>query len=451
MRALKSKWMLVGLVAALAVFADLLIGPGLVPGDGPPTDRVATPVLSGSYSNGSTDDLIAGLQQRLRENPKDFSSHIDLANAYLQKVRETGDPSLYTKAEDLLDRAEKIDPRNAELSATRGVLALGRHDFPRALEYGERAVELNPGSAGYYGIVGDAQIELGSYDEAISSYQNMVDRRPDFASYSRVAHARELYGDPEGAIRAMRDAIEAGSPVGENAAWAYVQLGNLRFTTGRLDEAAEDYDRSLKAFADYPPAMAGQARVAAARGELERAADLYRRAFDRMPLPEHAIALGDVYAEMGNRKEAEQQYGLVRALDRLFRANGVNTDLEIARFYADHDIELRTSLEKARSAYEARPSIHAADVLAWTLYKTGDHKEAQRYSSEALRLGTRDPLMLFHAGMIAKKLGQEERAGEYLRQAVDLNPHFSVLYDDAAADALDDLEEGRAATTGGSG
>ncbi|HZC84335.1 MAG TPA: tetratricopeptide repeat protein, partial [Rubrobacter sp.] len=85
---------------------------------------------------------------------------------------------------------------------------------------------------------------------------------------------------------------------------------------------------------------------------------------------------------------------------------------------------------------DARPSIHAADALAWTLYKTGNYKEAQKHSSEALKLGTRDPLKLFHAGMISKALGQRERAREYLQQAVDLNPHFSLLYSDDAAASL---------------
>jgi tetratricopeptide (TPR) repeat protein len=367
----------------------------------------------------------------------------------LQKVRETGGPSLYAKAEDLLDRAEKIEAQNPELFATRGILALARHDFVRALEFGERALALNPKSARYDGIVGDAQIELGRYEEAIASYQKMIDLRPDFSSYSRVAHARELYGDPEGAIQAMQDAVDAGAPVPENKAWAYVQLGNLRFTTGQLQEAAKDYDLATKTLPNYPPALAGQARIAAVRGELEDAAALYQQAFDRMPLAEYAILQGDVYTEMGERQKAAEQYHLVRVIDKLYRANGVNTDLEIALFYADHDMKLQTSLQKARAAYEARPSIHAADVLAWTLYKTGNYEEAQRYSSEALKLGTRDSLKLFHAGMIAKALGHDEQAQKYLQQAIDLNPHFSLLYSNAATAALEDLKEGSDAASKG--
>jgi tetratricopeptide (TPR) repeat protein len=448
MTARKSKRALLGLAATLAAVAAILAS-GLPRGDEPPAGKDAAPVSSVAGSGSSTDRFIAGFQRRLKDNPEDFSSYVNLANAYLQKVRETGDPSLYAKAEDLLDRAEKIEPQNPELFATRGILALARHDFARALEFGERALASNPESARYYGIVGDAQIELGKYEAAITSYQKMIDHRPDFSSYSRVAHARELYGDPSGAIQAMQDAVDAGAPVPENKAWAYVQLGNLRFTTGQFEKAAKDYDLATKTLPNYPPALAGQARVAAARGELEEAAALYQRAFDRMPLAEYAILLGDVYAEMGKRQKAAEQYDLVRAIDKLFRASGVNTDLEIALFYADHDMELKTSLQKARSAYEARPSIHAADVLAWTLYKTGSYREAQRYASEALKLGTRDPLKLFHAGMIAEALGQDQRAQAYLQEAVDLNPHFSLLYEDTAAATLDEMKVGQRTNSGG--
>jgi tetratricopeptide (TPR) repeat protein len=397
----------------------------------------------------STEALISTLQQRVRENPEDFDSHIDLANAYLQKVRENGDPSLYTKAEDLLEEARKLDASSPELFATQGTLQLARHDFAAALESGTHALALDPDNARYYGIVGDAQIELGIYDEAIASYQQMVDRRPDFASFARISHARELYGDPEGAIEAMEFALEAGSGVPENTAWARVQLGNLWFDSGNLEEAARAYDLSTRSLDAYAPALAGQARVAAARGDLEQAAALYQQAFNRMPLPEYAIALGDVYAKTGDEGKAEEHYELVRAIDRLYKANGVNTDLEIALFFADHELELQTSLAKARAAYEARPSIHAADALAWTLHRTGNHREAQRYASEALELGTRDPLKLFHAGMISRALGQDEQAREYLQRALDLNPHFSLLHADTATAALDELEADQSATSGG--
>src|ERR671912_140656 len=431
-------WALIPVLAALATLATL----ALLRGERSADQRVELPFDFRQTAGTSTDSLIGSLQEKIKENPKDFDSHIRLANAYLQKVRETGDPTLYTKTEDLLDEARELEAQSPELFATRGSLALARHDFQAALQNGTRALALEPENARYYGIVGDAQIEQGMYDEAIHSYQEMVDRRPDFDSFSRVAYARELYGDPEGAIEAMEFALQAGSGSPENVAWAHVQLANLWFTSGNLEESQKAYELSTRTVGAYAPALAGQAKIAAARGDLEQAATFYRQAFNRMPLPEYAIALGDVYAVMGEKVKAEEQYDLVKSMDKLLRANGVDTDLEIALFNADHDIDLQPSLEKARAAYDARPSIHAADVLSWTLYKAGNYKEAQEYSSEALKLGTRDPLKLFHAGMISKALGEEEQARTYLQQAVDLNPHFSLLYADEAADDLKSLKAG---------
>src|SRR5215207_3362314 len=183
-------WALIPVLAALATLA-------LLRGERSADQRVELPFDFRQTAGTSTDSLIGSLQERIRENPKDFDSHINLANAYLQKVRETGDPSLYTKTEDLLDEASKLEDQSAELYAARGSLALARHDFAAALRHGTRALALDPENATYYGVVGDAQIELGMYDEAIHSYQQMIDRRPDFDSFSRVAYARELYGDPE--------------------------------------------------------------------------------------------------------------------------------------------------------------------------------------------------------------------------------------------------------------
>src|SRR5919112_2845577 len=432
MTAIRSSRLLWALIPMLAVLATL----ALMRSERPSDQRVELPFDFRQTAGSSTDTLISSLQDRIREHPKDFDSHIRLANAYLQKVRETGDPTLYTRTEDLLDNARKLEAQSPELFATRGSLDIARHDFEAALQNGTRALALDPENARYYGIIGDAQIEQGMYEEAIHSYQEMVDRRPDFDSFSRVAYARELYGDPEGAIEAMEFAVQAGSGTPENVAWAHVQLANLWFTSGNLEESQKAYELSTRTVGAYAPALAGRAKIAAARGDLEQAATLYQQAFNRMPLPEYAIALGDVYTEMGESEKAEEQYDLVRSIDKLLRANGVDTDLEIALFYADHDIDLQTSLEKARAAYDARPSIHAADALAWTLYKTGNYKEAHKYSSEALELGTRDPLKLFHAGMIAKASGQREQAREYLQQAVELNPHFSLLYSDRAAVSL---------------
>jgi tetratricopeptide (TPR) repeat protein len=427
---------------ALLTIAALLVIPGLVARFRRTADQPHLSAFGAGASDGllnSSDDSISALQQRIRDHPNELISYVSLAQAYLQKVRETGDPSLYTKTEALLNSASKIDGQDAELVATRGMLDLARHDFAGALTLGKQALSQNAAAARYYGVVADAQVELGMYDEAVQTLQAMVDHRPDFSSFSRIAYMRELYGDTDGAIMAMQRAITAGAVVPENGAWAYVQLGNLAFGIGKIDQAREHYGRALRMVENYPAALAGQARIATTERNFKRAATLYQQAFNRNPLSEYAIALGDVYTHMGDTENAKRQYDLVIAIDKLLTANGVNTDLETALFFADHDIDIPASLTKARAAYAARPSIHTADGLAWTLYKTGAAAQAQHYAAEALKLGTHDALKLFHAGMIAKALGQTDQAKRHLQAAVDLNPHFSLLYSNIAAATLREL------------
>ena len=173
-------------------------------------------------------------------------------------------------------------------------------------------------------------------------------------------------------------------------AWYRLQLGNLYFNTGNIESAEAEYERSLKAFPAYVHALAGLAKVQAARGDYDDAASRYGQVVDRYPIPEYVAALGDVHLAAGREDDASQQYDLVAAIDELYKANGINTDLQMALFFADHDLRLGEALRQARAEYERRGSIQAADVLAWALYKSGQYEEAREYSEEALRLGTQD-------------------------------------------------------------
>ncbi len=65
----------------------------------------------------------------------------------------------------------------------------------------------------------------------------------------------------------------------------------------------------------------------------------------------------------------------------------------------------------------------------------------------ALRPGTRDALLFFHAGMIAGKLGQAGLAKERLQMALSINPQFHVMYAGVAAQHLKDLDKTAALAT----
>lgn len=387
-----------------------------------------------------TDSQISIYQDKLRSKPDDASSNTQLGLAYLQKAREVGDPAYYTKAEAVLKKALELDPKNVNAMGGLGSLALSRHQFAQGLEWGKKAQALQPNTAYNYGVMGDALVELGRYDEAVQTVQKMVDLRPDVSSYSRVSYLRELYGQYDSAIEAMQEAIQAASgPIPENRAWVTYQLGNLYFNKGDLASAEKTYQEALDTLPDYVYALSGLGKIKAAQGDLEGALNIYAGITKRMPLAEFIIEYGDLFNAAGKPADAARQYELVRAIQKLYTDNGVDTDMEMALFDADHDNNLPGALDRAKREYSIRPSIKAADVLAWTLYKMGDYNAASETSKQALRLGTQDSLAFYHAGMIAYKLGQTAEARTYLEKALTLNPNFSLLYVPEARKTLQEL------------
>jgi len=122
---------------------------------------------------------------------------------------------------------------------------------------------------------------------------------------------------------------------------------------------------------------------------------------------------------------------VVRLEERLFRVAGVNVDLELALFDADHGAH-RRALTEARAEWGRRHSVLVADALGWALLQNGRPVQALRFARRATRLGYRDALLYFHKGMIETALHDRVAARRDLRYALAINPHFSILYSPVA-------------------
>ncbi|HXD96083.1 MAG TPA: tetratricopeptide repeat protein [Candidatus Acidoferrum sp.] len=393
----------------------------------------------------STDQIIKFHQSRVAADPDDPLAHNRLAGAYIQKAREGGDLTYYALAETAARRSVTLLPRGPSAATATTVLAvvhLARHEFGEALTRAREALDLDPVDAAPHAIAGDALIELGDYETAAQTYARMAGlegpRRPD----SRVAYLRFLHGDATGAIAGMRRAVEvvhATRPTGEPTAWARAQLADLLFHTGDLDGAAAAYRESLAAAPGYHRALAGSARVRAAQRRYREAVEGYQKALGVIPLPEYAAALGDVYTRMGREADARRQYALVEYIGKLSELNRVVYNRELALYYADHGVRLADALALARTELQARRDIYTHDVLAWALYKNGRAREALEPMAQALRLGTPDARLLFHAGMIHHALGEADAARDYLGRALALNPSFHVIQAEVATKTLAEL------------
>jgi tetratricopeptide (TPR) repeat protein len=433
---------LIALLVAAGLGAAIFVAGALLPTRAAqrspsPSQTQPAPSPAPTSGLGQLQDEITSLQARLQGNPSDADALSSLGLAYLQEARLTVNPSYYTKADEVLRKSISIN-RNDNFQGLlgMGILAGARHRFDLALKWGRRAQHENPYNADVRGIVTDALIELGRYGAAEKELQKMVDLRPGLSSLSRISYYRELHGDLRGAIQAMAAAFRDAGGSGQDAAWASFQLGELQFIAGHLGRADYMYRRGRYLDQAYYLPKVGIAKVAAARGHLQRAARILKGVTATYPAPIYVMLLGDILQAEGLHADAQRQYDLVRAEQRLFSANGVVPDTEMMIFFADHHQRLTQTLREARREYAKRPSVRVADALSWVLYANGKFAQAARYTRQALRLGTVDPTYYFHAGMIAKALGERSRALGYLHRALRFNRHFSVRYAPEAVRAI---------------
>jgi tetratricopeptide (TPR) repeat protein len=427
------------LAAAALTFVALFVALRLVEGS-----RGELPIAesagggAGTPPGATTEQRVSSLETQLAADPGDPEGYGQLGLLYLQQVRESGDAALYAKAEGAFDEALRIDPENFTATSGLGSLALSRHEFRRALELGERARRANPQIPLNYGVIADAQIELGRYAAAADTLQRWVDLKPELSTYARISYFRELHGDIGGALAAMRLAVSAGGDIPENFSYVETLVGNLHLTRGAYGDAHAAYRRVLAADPDYAPAKFGLAQIQAGRGELAAATRRYREVVRVLPLPEYAIALGEAERAAGRGAAARRDYALAREQIRMETARGVNTDAELALFEADHGSP-RRAVALGRDGWRYAPSVQSADAYAWALSQAGHDERALELSEEAMRLGSRDPSFLYHAGEIARRAGRPVEARALLSRLLDQSPRFNPLLAPRARAALTKL------------
>jgi tetratricopeptide (TPR) repeat protein len=421
-------------------FVAVLVAVRLVAGGGPGVPGAGG---AGTGSDGpplprSSAQRIAALQSQIRAGADDAGTYAALGGAYLQRVRETGDFGYYTRAEAVYETALRRAPSSSEALTGMGTLALGRHDFALGLRYGLAALRAAPATVDPLYVIVDAQVELGRYSAAARTLQRAMDLKPTLAAYARASYLLELRGDLDGAVRAMRLAISAGGPTTENVVYVQTLLGNLELARGRVDAARGAYRAALRQSPGYVPATAGLARAEAARGELGAAIRLYRSAVARLPLPEYVVGLGETELAAGRRAQARRDLALVGAEQRLLQAGGVNTDVELALYEAEHGSAAR-GVTLARRAWAAAPSVRSADALGYALARAGRAREGLAWMRRALARGWRDPLVLYHAGMTARAAGRPDLARPWLGRLLAQAPRFAPLFAPRAKRALKGL------------
>jgi tetratricopeptide (TPR) repeat protein len=387
------------------------------------------------------------LQASVLQDPADKRSLTALANYMIMEARASGNYSYYDAAAmKYINDVLAADASNFEALCLKSLVQLSQHHFSEGLATAESVRKNNPYSAFVYGILVDANVELGNYDSAVAAAERMMEIRPDLRSYARTSYLREIHGDYQGAIEAMQAAIDAGSPGDEATEWSRVQLGQLYENTGDLKNASMQYTLAANNRTGYPYPLAGLARLAAARKEYDRALGFYLQAdsaVSDLTFKEDIADMlrmtgkADKAKELSNRTLNEMEEKAAAAVND--ETIGHYSDKEMAEVYIKNG-NYDKAIEHALAEYNRRPgNIDVNETLAWAYYHKGETAKAMKFVMTALKTNSRNPRLLCRAGLIYLQQGNKPEAKKYLQDGLQNNAAIFPLLKEECSKALKQL------------
>jgi len=394
----------IGAVALAIALALVLLG-GML-GRAPEAPQIAAEPAAVTPVD-RLEQMIQRSQERLRRVPGDWHTWASLGMAYLERARITADPTYYPKAEEAVRRSLAVKPDgNTDALVAQGALANARHNFAAARRYALAAIKTNGYHADAYGVLTDAETQLGNAGAATAAVQRLLDLRPGLSAYARASYDLEQRGLTDQASDLMRRALVAAVDR-HDIAFCRNQLGDLALSAGDLAAADAEYAAGLAAEPSSVALQRGRARVAAMSGRTEEALSAYAALTRRAPTPSYLIEYADLLRSAGREADAHSQLRLATAAHQLFTGNGGVDGLTGAAL-AEASGQPTRALREAQAEWARRKHADVADTLGWALHLSNRDTEALAYARRANTTGARSAIYAYHLGMIELALGDRE-------------------------------------------
>ena len=357
------------------------------------------------------------------KDSSDYESLLKIAEIYIYEARVSGEhPYYYSAALNTLDKllSEEKELTEDKLFTTlfyKSTVQLSQHNFNPALTTANKALKINDRNSGIYGVLVDANVEIGNYDEAVKLCDKMLQIRPDLRSFSRTSYLREIYGDLPGSKTAMLSAIEAGAPYSEYKCWSMTTLGNIYESEGEIDSANVCYLAAMRERDKYPFAIAGQARVEGKKGNYGKAEQLYAEAIKIVPEIGFNIELARLKKAQGKTKELKASIAEIETMFNEDIESGHNMSLEYGNFVMEFKNDYKKALKFGLEELKNRPNnIDVNKLLALSYFGLNNVKMAKKHLAIAMKTSKKDADLMCLDGLIQKD-------PQRVQNSFDLNPH----------------------------
>lgn len=383
-------------------------------------------------------------EARAARDPSGGSDLAHVAALELARSRESGDPRDAIAAEvaarrSLHNRGERNAPARQVLAAA----LLAQHRFAESLAITRSLRDDAPDSPSLQAAAGEIEMELGQYDSARASFRRVRVSPNDLSVVPRLSRWAEIEGDTAKARRLIRlalaSAIRSPTLPREQVGWFWLRAGDIELRAGRPLAADSAYRHGLALHPGDYRILSALARSAAAQGRWRDAIERGETAIATVLDPATLGTLSDAYAALGDTARSEEY---AHALEVAVTHQPGAYHRAWSLFLLDHDRRVAGVTRRIREELRTRRDVYGYDLLAWALHKQGHDTEAAGAARLALREGTLDALLFYHAGMIDAALGDTAAARAHLTKALAINAYFQPFQPAVARATLASLRVG---------
>ncbi len=313
------------------------------------------------------------------------------------------------------------DEFTAEEFVSLGVTFHQQGDMDKAIDYYDKAIELNPQDVIAYTIRGSAKNELGNPQGAILDYNKAIELHPQNAiAYTNRGDVKQTLGDPQGAILDYDKAIEFNPKRGE----AYTNRGIAKSLLGDHLGAISDYDKAVGLDPQDTQSYTNRGVTKSLLGDHLGAISDYDKVIELNP------QLAEAYTTRGIAKGISgDHYGAILDCDKAIKLKP-----QFAKAYSNRGVVKGISgdhygaILDCNKAIELNPQLAEAYTTRGIAKSVGNHKDAIEDYNKAIKLDSQDVEAYYNRGISKIKMEDIEGAIQDFDKAIETNPQDAKSY-----------------------
>jgi len=251
------------------------------------------------------DFAIQAFEEALTLDPDFALAEAGLGEAYWRKYLATRDAVWVERAIAAGDRALVLDPYQAQVHVSLGIVYHGTGKIERAIEEFKRAIELQPVSDDPYRWLGRCYMQKSEMEQAISYFEKAIEVQPGYwDNYNALGICYYVFGRYRAAAEQFRRVIT----IQPDNYQGYDKLGSMYSAMGLYEDALPMHERAIEIYPN-PESYSNIGTAFFYLGRFKEATEAYRSALELSPQDDILYRnLGDAYLRVGKPGEAEEHY-----------------------------------------------------------------------------------------------------------------------------------------------